>query len=157
MQTQLTRLLALVLAVASCAAAAQETDINWQHRATAVLELPDQIIVDHTQLRAFAPSAEPTATKLRGSMAVAIHAGAYPDATTGENRPASITVRYRNRLVAAATGYRLGSAITDNGIVIESWSGSDDCAFIRWRLEFAGERMVIANTERFRSPNCRNS
>lgn len=135
-------------------ASAQETDLVWQQLQGRAIAVPEQILVDHEQLRNVDTSAAITATKQRGSMYVEIRDGQITDAN--EFIPASIVVKYRSRVIAAATGYRLGSALTENGIVIESWAGTDNCAFTRWRLEFRGERLEVIATEKFRAPHCAN-
>lgn len=144
----------LWLACLAPAAVAQQTDIDWQRASAPGGNVPELVFVDHEELRAFKPTGRLVGTKERGPLVVEVREASH-HATDGA-QPASIVVRYRNRLVAAASGYRLGSVLIGNGVVIESWAGTDDCAFSRWRLEFAGERMQVIAHERFRSPNCSN-
>ena len=68
--------------------------------------------------------------------------------------PASIVVRLRNRLIAAALGYRLGGDIIHNGVVIEAWDGRDRCQYTQWRLRFAGERLELDEERLLQLQDC---
>ena len=121
-----------------------------------VINITSNVFVEYDQLRNFVATGELIDTKNRGPLSVEIRNGVYANSEPVTYQPASIVIRLRNRLVAAATGYRLGSALSENGIIIDSWDGSKTCVFTRWELEFAGERMVITKQNKFRAPKCEN-
>ena len=142
------RPLAAALALAT-AAAAQDTD--WTEPPAGGEPVEPELVLTHEGLRGFPVAGEPDDTKRLGALVVEVRAASGGG---GEARPATVVVRYRNRLVAAATGYRLGADLTHNGVLVEGWGGGDGCDYTSWRLRFAGERMELADERRLAVAGC---
>lgn len=145
--------IALGLALA-LAAGARAQQLSWPQAPITGEPVAPALLLDHEKLRAYRPSGRLVATKRHGPLTLEVREAV---AASGKDAPAavaSITVRLRNRLVAAATGYRLGGDFTYNGVQLEGWDGSGACTFLRWRLEFAGERLKLVEQQRLAQPAC---
>ena len=127
------------------AACANAQELQWSQAPETPRPTPATLLLEHEQLRDYEPTGRLVETLVHGPLSLEVREviAATKDGKPVIAEPASITVRYRNRLEAAATGYRLGGDFTYNGVLIESWNGSSACIFNRWRLEFAGERLRL--------------
>ena len=146
-------LLAAAGLAAPLAAHAQST--SWSEAPDTTLTVPAELILRHEQLRDFAPSGEPVVVKRYGRLRIEVRQ--VVTGTSGNEAvvtPASVQVTYRNRLIAAAQGYRLGGDFTHNGVLLESWDGGDSCEYTLWRLEFSGERLDLTETKRLPVGDC---
>ena len=135
---------ALLLALAAASAAQAPPEIR----------IAGALLLDYEQLRDFAPRSTAQRTRY-GPLSIEIRKVTLNAATYAVTEPGSVLVRYRNRLVAAATGYRLGAFPTSNGVTIEHWDGGGTCSYTRWQLKFAGERLVLHDSSTVRSRDCR--
>lgn len=74
------------------------------------------------------------------SLTVESHAGTYysteafPD--TSLDIPASVVIKFRDKVVAGAKGLQFRTTLSANRIMIEHWDLTIDCSLARWYLEF---------------------
>ena len=156
MRTKVTTVI-MMLAAWATTVPGQAQSIEWTPVPNLAVQVPTQLILQQEKLRGFVPSGRPLRTQTYGPLVLEVREVVPVRDANGNiqvTEPATVTVHYRNRLVAAASGYRLGGDFTYNGVLIESWDGSTDCLFTRWRLEFAGERLRLAATETVPIDNC---
>ncbi|MBF2735751.1 MAG: hypothetical protein ISN26_06750 [Betaproteobacteria bacterium AqS2] len=137
---------AAALLLASLPAAAQQTE--WSPEPLGGEAADVVLLLEHEQLRAYAPRGPVIRRERLGPLVLEIRAGAADAA------PASLAVRMRNRLVAAAQGRRIGGDIIHNGVLIEAWDGRDRCEYVQWRLRFVGERLALDEAKRLRQRGC---
>ena len=148
--------LAMVTTVVLMPSQAQTTE--WTAGPITNLHVPAELILQHERLRNLTAIGNPAAVKVYGNLRMAFRE-VLTDRQDEKSvaAPASVQITYRNRLVAAATGYRLGGDFTHNGVFIESWDGGNSCDYTRWKLEFRGERMQLTETKRFPTKSCGNN
>lgn len=103
--------------------------------------------VNADELRRFVPSGKLSDRLLFGSLEIITRAGIYLSGADGRetllDQPASVQIRFKNRLLAAAKGYRLGADFAQFDVYIENWNGMSGCAVRRWTLMFVGERLLL--------------
>ncbi len=128
--------------------------LTWAQSLPAI-QMDGALMLDHEQLRAFRVARAPDQVTTYGALAIEIRKAVMHADTGLVSTAGSVAVKYRNRLIAAATGYRLGAFPTNNGVVIEHWDGNATCVFTRWQLKFAGERLVLDDDATLRDQNCR--
>ena len=134
---------------------AQET--IWSPAPPVNVTIPTKILLDYDDLRNFEPTGRLIETNEMGSLKIEVREIITSLNNVGEiniTEPASIMIRYRNRLVAAASGYRLGGELTNNGIIIEVWDGINKCQFSKVVLNFAGERLKVTENNTIQVPKC---
>lgn len=138
---------AAALLLACLPAAAQQTEWTPEPAGRGAADVV--LLLEHEQLRGYAPRGAVIRRERLGPLVLEIRAGAPADAA-----PASLAVRLRNRLLAAAQGRRIGGDIIHNGVLIEAWDGRDRCEYTQWRLRFAGERLELDEAKRLRQRGC---
>lgn len=143
---------ALSALLLACAAQAPAQETEWTGGGGVVATVPVELIVQHERLRDFAQAGEPVLVKRYGPLRMAFHE--VGRAEGGSAVPASVLITYRNRLVAAARGYMIGGDFTHNGVLIESWDGGRACEYMRWRLEFSGERLDVTEARSLPVGDC---
>lgn len=122
--------------------------LNWLSAETGRYRFADGLLtIDPDDLRRFVATGKLINTLKYGPAVIETRVGTFlstdGDPDDSVDTPASVVIRFRNRLMAGAKGYRLGAQVIKNGVKIVHWNGKLGCSVKSWKLVFVGERLKV--------------